>query len=92
MTTVLFEASGLCKAFSRRPALHEVSFSIAPGEIVGFVGPNGAGKSTTLRIACGLLRPDAARSAGRLLRAPEPRESTSVAWASSSSPRDTGPR
>jgi ABC-2 type transport system ATP-binding protein len=36
-----------------------VSFSIAPGEIVGFVGPNGAGKSTTLRIACGLLRPDA---------------------------------
>ena len=57
--TALFEASGLSKAFGRRPALHEVSFSMVPGEIVGFVGPNGAGKSTTLRIACGLLRPDA---------------------------------
>jgi ABC-2 type transport system ATP-binding protein len=55
----LFEASGLVKAFGGRPALHDISFSIAPGEIVGFVGPNGAGKSTTLRIACGLLRPDA---------------------------------
>jgi ABC-2 type transport system ATP-binding protein len=57
--TALFEASGLSKAFGRRPALSEVSFSITPGEVVGFVGPNGAGKSTTLRIACGLLRPDA---------------------------------
>ena len=54
----LFEANGLSKAFSGRLALQEVSFSIGPGEIVGFVGPNGAGKSTTLRIACGLLRPD----------------------------------
>jgi ABC-2 type transport system ATP-binding protein len=57
--TALFEASGLSKAFGRRPALSEVSFSITPGEVVGLVGPNGAGKSTTLRIACGLLRPDA---------------------------------
>ena len=55
----LFEANGLVKAFSGRTALHDISFAIAPGEIVGFVGPNGAGKSTTLRIACGLLRPGA---------------------------------
>lgn len=55
----LFEASGLVKMFGGRPALHDVSFAIGPGEIVGFVGPNGAGKSTTLRIACGLRRPDA---------------------------------
>jgi ABC-type multidrug transport system ATPase subunit len=57
--TALFDASGLTKVFGRRPALQDVSFSIGHGEIVGFVGPNGAGKSTTLRIACGLLRPDA---------------------------------
>jgi ABC-2 type transport system ATP-binding protein len=55
----LLEASGLVKAFGGRPAVDEVSFSIGSAEIVGFVGPNGAGKSTTLRIVCGLLRPDA---------------------------------
>jgi ABC-type multidrug transport system ATPase subunit len=54
----LLEARGLVKAFGGRPALDDVSLSIGSGEIVGFVGPNGAGKSTTLRIVCGLLRPD----------------------------------
>src|SRR4029077_259999 len=36
-----------------------VTFSIPDGEIVGFVGPNGAGKTTTMRIALGVLEPDA---------------------------------
>lgn len=38
-------------------AVKDVSFSVAPGEIVGFLGPNGAGKSTTMRILAGYLSP-----------------------------------
>src|ERR1035437_3410403 len=48
----------ISKSYGRQLAVDGVSFSIAPGEIVGFVGPNGAGKSTTLRILTGLLTPD----------------------------------
>src|SRR6266513_2341027 len=38
-------------------AVDELSFSIAPGERVGFLGPNGAGKTTTLKVLSGLLHP-----------------------------------
>jgi ABC-2 type transport system ATP-binding protein len=38
-------------------AVQDVSFSIAPGEVVGFLGPNGAGKTTTLKMLAGLLHP-----------------------------------
>ena len=39
------------------PAVDEISFDLAPGEIVGFLGPNGAGKTTTLKMLSGLLYP-----------------------------------
>jgi len=42
-------------------AVQDVSFEIAPGEIVGFLGPNGAGKTTTLKMLTGLIYPSAGR-------------------------------
>ena len=45
--------------FGRAPlqAVSDVSFDVAPGEILGLLGPNGAGKTTTLKMITGLLRP-----------------------------------
>ena len=42
-------------------ALDRVSFTLKPGELVGYIGPNGAGKSTTVKILSGILVPDAGR-------------------------------
>jgi ABC-2 type transport system ATP-binding protein len=49
----------LTKRYRERVALSQLSFTVAPGEIVGLLGPNGAGKSTTLGILATLLRFDA---------------------------------
>lgn len=46
------------KSFAGKPAVSDVSFTVNPGEIIGFLGPNGAGKTTTLRMALGLIKPD----------------------------------
>jgi ABC-2 type transport system ATP-binding protein len=49
----MIEVQKLTKHYGPVTAIRDVSFSVAPGEIVGFLGPNGAGKSTTMRIlAC----------------------------------------
>ena len=49
----------LSKKFNQFTAVEPLSFTIQPGEIVGFLGPNGAGKSTTLKMIAGFLSPDA---------------------------------
>lgn len=48
------EVRGLRKRFGSVTAVDGLSFTVAPGQVTGFVGPNGAGKSTTMRIALGL--------------------------------------
>lgn len=53
------EAHSLSRRFGGVLAVDQVSFSVAPGEVVGLLGPNGAGKTTTLRLLAGLLTPDA---------------------------------
>lgn len=54
----MLELQNLCKSYRTIPAIENVSFRMAPGEIIGFLGPNGAGKSTTVKIITGMLRPD----------------------------------
>jgi ABC-2 type transport system ATP-binding protein len=51
----MIEAQGLSKRYGDVVAVHDVSFSIAKGEVVGFLGPNGAGKTTTMRMLTGFL-------------------------------------
>ncbi|MCW2932549.1 MAG: lantibiotic transport ATP-binding protein [Actinomycetia bacterium] len=52
------EVSGLRKRFGPQQALDGMTFTVAPGQVTGFVGPNGAGKSTTMRVILGLDAPD----------------------------------
>jgi ABC-2 type transport system ATP-binding protein len=55
----MLEARHLAKRFLGIPVLHDVSFSVRPGEVVGYLGPNGSGKSTTARILTGLIETSA---------------------------------
>jgi ABC-2 type transport system ATP-binding protein len=57
------EVQHLTKRFRGIAAVNDVSFTLAPGEILGYVGPNGAGKSTTVKMMIGLVEP----SDGRIL-------------------------
>lgn len=49
----------LRRVYGAFTAVDDLSFGVAPGEIVGLIGPNGAGKTTTLRILAGILKPSA---------------------------------
>ena len=53
--SISISANELTRRFGAVTAIHNVSFTVRHGEIVGFLGPNGAGKSTTMRILSGIL-------------------------------------
>lgn len=53
----MLEVRSLTKCYSSIPAVDNVSFTIKPGEVLGYLGPNGSGKSTTVKIITGLLEP-----------------------------------
>ena len=57
----LLSVAGITKRFGGVVANREVSFEVAPGELVGVIGPNGAGKSTLFDLITGFQRPDAGR-------------------------------
>jgi ABC-2 type transport system ATP-binding protein len=50
------------KRFGARTIVHELSFTVDKGEIVGFLGPNGAGKTTTMRMIAGFTTPSSGRA------------------------------
>jgi branched-chain amino acid transport system ATP-binding protein len=72
----LLSVSGLCKRFGGLKAVDDVSFTLAPGELLALIGPNGAGKSTTFNMVNGQLRADGGsiRFDGQELIGRKPRE------------------
>jgi ABC-2 type transport system ATP-binding protein len=53
------DVRALTKKYGNRAVVDHVDLQVRPGTICGFLGPNGSGKTTTIRMLCGLLRPDA---------------------------------
>jgi ABC-2 type transport system ATP-binding protein len=54
---VVIEARQVSKRYGKTEAVHDLSFTVAAGQVTGFLGPNGSGKSTTLRMIVGLDAP-----------------------------------
>ena len=59
----MIEVKALSKHYRDVVAVEGLSFTVAPGEILGFLGPNGAGKTTTMRIIAGFVAPSAGSAA-----------------------------
>jgi ABC-2 type transport system ATP-binding protein len=55
----MLELQGLTRRYGDLVALDNLSFTVAEGQMFGFVGPNGAGKTTAMRIVLGVLEADA---------------------------------
>jgi ABC-type uncharacterized transport system ATPase subunit len=77
---IRIEVNGLCKRFGSLVANHDVTFDLAPGEILGLVGENGAGKSTCINMLFGHLRPDAGtiKVDGELVEFTSPRDAIAL--------------
>lgn len=57
----MLELERLSRRYGNNVALDNLSFSVSPGDVVGFLGPNGAGKTTAMRAILGIVRPDSGR-------------------------------
>jgi ABC-2 type transport system ATP-binding protein len=57
--TLAIDVRGLAKRFGDKRAVDGIDIAVPLGEVWGFLGPNGSGKTTTIRMLCGLLKPDA---------------------------------
>ena len=57
-SALAIDVSGLNKSFGDKYAVRDLSLQVRRGEILGFLWPNGSGKTTSIRMVCGLLRPD----------------------------------
>jgi ABC-2 type transport system ATP-binding protein len=55
--TLMIEARNLTKRYGEKTAVSDLSFTVKPGIVTGFLGPNGSGKSTTMRLILGLDAP-----------------------------------
>ena len=53
----MIQAQSLSKQYGSFTAVDQLSFTVQPGEVLGFLGPNGAGKSTTMKMLTGFLSP-----------------------------------
>lgn len=73
MSTPIIEVSNLHKYFGKQHVVNNISLSVMPGEIYGFLGANGSGKTTTIRMLCGLLQATSGqgRCVGYPLNSPE---------------------
>src|SRR5437868_14310202 len=54
---VMLEVRGLTKRYATIPAVDNVSFTLRPGQVLGYLGPNGSGKSTTVKMLTGMIEP-----------------------------------
>jgi ABC-2 type transport system ATP-binding protein len=57
----MIQVIDLTKYYRRVPVVHDVSFSIGPGQVTGYLGPNGSGKSTTVKMLAGFIEPNAGK-------------------------------
>lgn len=58
MTDIVIDVRGLTKRFGDRTVVDHFDLKVPRGAIYGFLGPNGSGKTTTIRMVCGLLKPE----------------------------------
>jgi ABC-2 type transport system ATP-binding protein len=58
----MIKTEALTKQYGELTAVDAVSFTVSPGEVLGFLGPNGAGKTTTMRMLAGFINPTSGRA------------------------------